>query len=69
MQVGPWTRVKRQSREAPKKAAKIELSPGFDQSSPIDVTAFADVTNITPSGKGVRTRSATKKLSSQMLVQ
>jgi len=68
-EVGPWTRVKRHSREEPKKAAKIELSPAFEPSSPIDVTAFADVTNITPSGRGMKTRSAAKQHASQMLVQ
>lgn len=62
LQVGPWTRTKRESRLDPRSAADTELSPR----ATAPPTAFSDVTNLKA---GMMTRSASKKRTSQLLVQ
>ena len=62
VQVGPWTRTKRQSREEPLSAGAAPA-----RSLLVSPPAFSDLTNV--DSPGVRTRSASKTMGSQLLVQ
>ena len=62
VQVGPWTRTKRQSREEPSPAGAAPA-----RSLLVSPPAFSDLTNVDSSG--VRTRAASKTMGSQLLVQ